>query len=999
MLIDSYETPDAENLLLLGRERHSDGGAARRLLITEAAAAAIFIAAALAMALLAASPRSLSPWALAIAVVSYVIARRVQLPVGSAWTAPTQLVFVPMLFVLPTPFVPLIVAACSVVERLPEIGDGHRGLTRLLAAVGDNFYALGPALVLILAGAQTFAWQHWPIFLLAFAAQIAFDAAAGLGRTWFAEGVRPSGQLPMLWLYITDACLSSIGLLIAASAAERPGLMLLALPLVGLMGLLARERQRRLEYSLALTSAYRRTATLLAQSQSLTQELQQQSEALRQTNDELHEKARLLVQQNRDIELKNAEIELARRGLEEKAAQLALSSKYKSEFLANVSHELRTPLNSMLLLSRLLAENADGALTEREIEFASTIHSAGNDLLSLINDILDLSKVEAGRMELEFTPVTLSDVCADADRAFRHIADDKGLSFAVEVDPALPPSIVSDQQRLGQVLRNLLSNAFKFTQEGGVRLSIGYPAPGSDLRSGALHSADRVIEFSVTDTGVGIPDDKLNLIFEAFQQADGTTARKFGGTGLGLSISREIAKLLGGEIQVESVLGLGSRFSLLLPAAQTEAEPRPEPFAPAPLVHPAATGAERPVHDDRTSMGPGERAVLVIDANGERAIAMIEVLHTRGEKAIVAAETAAAVELAREHQPKAVVMAGDAKRVESGLSELKRHPDTRHLPVVAIGGLAARLPVLRLGAAAFVERSIDATELDQAMARVEALIGSRARRVAVIAHPAGFERLGSVLRSVEEVEVVRIDPDDAAVALRAIPYDLAVVALDRLEIDPFAKLRDLVTEEVVRDLPLIAYVPGELSKLERARLDAVAKAGVIAVVDSRELLADRATLYLHRAQGTLPSSMRGLLDRLRTGDVPLHGKKVLVIDDDIRSGFALTSMLEQHGMKVVYAENGREGLERLQQHPNTDVVLLDIMMPELDGYETAQAIRAMPGFEHLPIISLTAKAMKGDKEKALAAGASDYIAKPVDVEQLVSMMRAWLGTGEPVRTS
>ena len=483
MLIDSYETPDAENLLLLGRERHCDGGAVRRLLITEAAAAAIFVAAALAMALLAASPRSLSPWALAIAVVSYVIARRVQLPVGSAWTAPTQLVFVPMLFVLPTPFVPLIVAACSVVERLPEIGDGHRGLTRLLAAVGDNFYALGPALVLILAGAQTFAWQHWPIFLLAFAAQIAFDAAAGLGRTWFAEGVRPSGQLPMLWLYITDACLSSIGLLIAASAAERPGLMLLALPLVGLMGLLARERQRRLEYSLALTSAYRRTATLLAQSQSLTQELQQQSEALRQTNDELHEKARLLVQQNRDIELKNAEIELARRGLEEKAAQLALSSKYKSEFLANVSHELRTPLNSMLLLSRLLAENADGALTEREIEFASTIHSAGNDLLSLINDILDLSKVEAGRMELEFTAVTLSDVCADADRAFRHIADDKGLSFAVEVDPALPPSIVSDQQRLGQVLRNLLSNAFKFTQEGGVRLSIGYPAPGSDLRS------------------------------------------------------------------------------------------------------------------------------------------------------------------------------------------------------------------------------------------------------------------------------------------------------------------------------------------------------------------------------------------------------------------------------------------------------------------------------------------------------------------------------------
>ena len=416
--------------------------------------------------------------------------------------------------------------------------------------------------------------------------------------------------------------------------------MLLALPLVGSDGP-ARPRAPAAPRVLARpdrapTAAPRRCSL---QSQSLTQELQQQSEELRRTNDELHEKARLLVQQNRDIELKNEEIELARRGLEEKAAQLALSSKYKSEFLANVSHELRTPLNSMLLLSRLLAENAEGTLTEREIEFARTIHSAGDDLLSLINDILDLSKVEAGRMELDFAPVALSDVCADADRAFRHMADDKGLSFAVEVDPALPPSIVSDRQRLGQVLKNLLSNAFKFTHEGGVRLSIGYPAAGTDLRSDALRSAERVIEFSVTDTGVGIPDDKLNLIFEAFQQADGTTSRKYGGTGLGLSISREIARLLGGEIQVESVLGLGSRFSLLVPATQQRRGRSSSRSRLRPRAQVAAAPVEQPVSDDRTSMRPGERAVLVIDANGERAVAMLEVLHTRGEKAIVAAET------------------------------------------------------------------------------------------------------------------------------------------------------------------------------------------------------------------------------------------------------------------------------------------------------------------------------------------------------------------------
>jgi signal transduction histidine kinase/DNA-binding response OmpR family regulator len=999
MLIDSYEDPGAESLLLLGRERHSEGGAARRLLNTEAAVAAIFIAAALALALLAAWPRSLSPWTLAITMVTYVIARRVQYPVGSAWTAPTQLVFVPMLFVLPTPVVPLVVAACSVLERLPSVVQGRLGPTRLLAAVGDSSYALGPALVLVLLHAQVFSWRHWPVFVLAFAAQVAFDAGGGFARTWFAERVRPSGQLPMLWLYVTDACLSCVGLLLAASAAARPGLVLLALPLVGLMGLLAREREQRLEYSLALTGAYRRTATLLAQSQSLTQELQQQSEELRQTNDELHEKARLLVQQNRDIELKNEEIELARRGLEEKAAQLALSSKYKSEFLANVSHELRTPLNSMLLLSRLLAEDADGRLSEREIEFAQTIHSAGDDLLSLINDILDLSKVEAGRMELDFAPLSLSDVCADADRGFRHIANDKGLSFAVEVDPALSGSIVSDQQRLGQVLKNLLSNAFKFTQEGGVRLSIGYPATGTELRSDALRAAERVIEFSVTDTGIGIPDDKLNLIFEAFQQADGTTSRRYGGTGLGLSISREIARLLGGEIQVESVLGLGSRFSLLIPATQEGSGRQIEPPMPAPLTGVVAAPAAPPVSDDRSSVRPGDRPVLVIDANGERAVAMLEVLHTRGEKAIVAAESTAAVELAREHQPKTVLLAGDAKRVESGIAELKRHPDTRHLPIVAIGGLAARLPTLRLGAVAFVERSIDPAELDLAMSRVDAVTGSQARRVALVADLAGFERLAKVLRAIEEVEVVRIDPEAASLALRAERYDLAVMALDRREIDPFAMLRALVTAEAVRDLPLIAYVPGELSRVERARLDAVAKAAVIAVVDSPETLADRAALYMHRAPGTLPKSMRGLLDRASSDTAILHGRKVLVIDDDIRSGFALTSMLEQYGMKVVYAENGREGIERLRQHSNTDLVLLDIMMPEMDGYETSQAIRATPGLEHLPIISLTAKAMKGDKDKALAAGASDYIAKPVDVEQLVALMRAWLGAGEPVRTT
>jgi signal transduction histidine kinase/CheY-like chemotaxis protein len=699
LLIDTYETPGAESLLRLGRERHSVPTPARRLLVTEAGAALVFVIGAGLLAALSAPPRVLSVSALVVTLVAYLIAARVQYPVGSSWTAPTQLVFVPMLFVLPTPWVPLIVAACSVAGQAPAAVQRRLACTRLLARVGDSFYALGPALVLVVFHGQTFSWNNWPLLLFAFGAQIAFDAGAGLGRTWFAERIPPCVQLPMVWLYATDACLSCIGLLIAASAVVRPGLVLLALPLVGLLAMLARERRQRLEYSLALSTAYRDTTTLLAQSQGLTEELERRSEALRETNEALAEKARLLSEQNRDIEVKNEEIELARRGLEEKATQLALSSKYKSEFLANMSHELRTPLNSMLILSRLLAENESGALAEREVEFARTIHSAGDDLLALINDILDLSKVEAGRMELDLAAVVLSDVCQAAERAFRPYAEQKGLSFGVEIDPALPSSIVSDAQRLGQILKNLLSNAFKFTDAGGVTLS--------------LRDAGGAICFTVADTGVGIPEDKLNLIFEAFQQADGTTSRKYGGTGLGLSISRELAHLLGGDLRVESEPREGSRFSLRLP----------------------------------------------------------------------------------------------------------------------------------LGA------------------------------------------------------------------------DLAGPTLD---------------------------AAGEATSSEHL------------------------------------------------GEAPLRGRKVLVIDDDVRTGFALTAMLEQHGMKVVYAENGHEGIERLSQHADTDLVLLDVMMPGMNGYETAQAIRSIPRFALLPIITLTAKAMQRDREKALAAGASDYIAKPVDVDELMAMMRGWL---------
>ena len=740
-----------------------------------------------------------------------------------------------------------------------------------------------------------------------------------------------------------------------------------------------------------------RTEELLSQSQGLTQELQKQSEELRETNDELEEKARLLSEQNRDIEIKNEEIELARRGLEEKAAQLALSSKYKSEFLANMSHELRTPLNSMLILSRLLAENEDEVLTPRQVDFAQTIHSAGNDLLSLINDILDLSKVEAGRMALDLAPIALSDICEDAERAFRAVAEQNELDFTLELDPELPVALVSDEQRLKQILKNLLSNAFKFTHAGGVTLSIGQAPHDTDFGSDSLQRADNVIAFAVRDTGVGIPEDKLGAIFEAFQQADGTTSRKYGGTGLGLSISREIARLLGGEIKVESTPGTGSRFTLYLPLTERTPELLSDQTSAAPAVAldhgaPAApyVDVDRP-DDDRGHLDVDDRVILVIDSSTDRVEGLVEAIHNRGAKAIVAGRPTAGLALAREHRPLAVLLAGDLLRTEVVLGQLKKHPDTRHLPVAVIGDSAARMDALRAGAAIYLKEPADRSALGEALTRLEELADTSGRRVALIEDDGELdEQIAEMLAGGDRVELERIDPHGGLAALHGEEFDLTVAVVGRRRRDVLGLLRDVAADGVLRELPLVAYVPNKLPKAERARLDALSKSAVINVVDSPERLVDRTAVFLHRVEAQLPTPTRKMIGRLRTGDAPLQGKKVLVVDDDIRNVFALTSTLEQRGLKVVFAENGREGIERLHQHPNTDLVLLDVMMPEMDGYETARAIRAMPRFEHLPIISLTAKAMKGDREKSIAAGASDYITKPVDIDQLVAMMRVWL---------
>ncbi len=715
-----------------------------------------------------------------------------------------------------------------------------------------------------------------------------------------------------------------------------------------------------------------RTEELLAQSQSLTRELQRQSEELRQTNDELQDKALLLSEQNRDIEIKNAEIERARAGLEEKAAQLALSSKYKSEFLANMSHELRTPLNSMLILSRLLAENGDENLSESQVEFAQTIHSAGNDLLSLINDILDLSKVEAGKMELNLAAVALTDVADDLERSFRPVAEERALAFHIELAPGLPPAIVSDEQRLQQVLRNLLSNALKFTHEGSVTLRIAPDGP------------DR-LAFGVIDTGVGIPADKLASIFEAFQQADGTTSRKYGGTGLGLSISREITRLLGGELAVTSQAGQGSTFTLVLPltAAQQAATPElPEVVEPAPVL-PFDAAA-----DDRAAIGAGDRVLLVIAHDPEHADSALAVAREHGYKGLVARRTPLGLALAREFRPDGVIVFAGDGRGERLLGQLKRHPDTRHRPVVVAGPAIGRVAALRAGAAEYL---VDPGSGGEATRRAIELLSrheeGRTRRLAVVAPGDGLDaETAKLLGAGDDIDCVTVAPGE----LSGAGADCAVLVAG----DDPGWVHDLVTaaaeEPVLESLPLVVLLPEEVPLAARRAIEAAAEGLVLRTAASPERLVDEVALFLHRPEARLPQPTRRLLSQLRTADAVFQGKRVLIVDDDIRNVFALASALEVRGMKVVFAENGREGIEKLREQPDVDLVLLDVMMPEMDGYETARAIRAMARFEALPIIQLTAKAMKGDRDKSIAAGASDYITKPVDVDQLLSLMRVWL---------
>jgi len=786
-----------------------------------------------------------------------------------------------------------------------------------------------------------------------------------------------------------------------------------------------------------------RTEELLAQSQSLAEELQaqqeeltetnkrleqqakslqaseellkQQQEELQQSNEELEEKARLLQSQNEEVARKNSEVEQARNQLEEKARQLALTSKYKSEFLANMSHELRTPLNSLLILAKLLADNPEKNLNDKQVDFARTIYSSGQDLLTLINDILDLSKIESGMMNVTLADFSFRDLSDLMERTFRQVANDKALDFTIDLAPSLPQSVHTDPTRLQQVLKNLLGNAFKFTEHGGVTLRVenasGGWTPGHDV----LDRAGRVVAFTVSDTGIGIPEEKQRIIFEAFQQADSSTTRKFGGTGLGLSISREIARLLGGEIRVSSEPGVGSTFTLYLPVSYaaptarkrtderpTVAQPMPSPSssggqAPPPVPEMAAQEVviEEAVPDDRNTVTEGDRTVMIVEDDVKFAAILLDMARDKGFKGIVATSGEMALQLAKRYRPDAITLDIALPDMEGWtvLDRLKHDRATRHIPVHIISADEESGRGLRLGAFAQVQKPVTKEALDDAFAKIRGFVERRNKTLLVVED--NEQQRNAIVELIGGEGDVEITPaatgQEALDILKQRHFDCMVLDLGLPDMSGFDFIEQMKNELKIADIPIVVYTGRELSRKEESDLKRMADAIIVKDVRSPERLLDETALFLHRVEANLPESKRQILEQLHESDPVLAGRTALVVDDDMRNIYALTSLLERHKMKVLYAESGAEGLVQLQNHKDEiDVVLMDVMMPEMDGYEAMRRIREMDEFKNLPMIALTAKAMKGDREKCMEAGASDYITKPIDAQQLVSLLRVWL---------
>ncbi len=752
-----------------------------------------------------------------------------------------------------------------------------------------------------------------------------------------------------------------------------------------------------------------RTEALLKQSQSLTSELSIQQKELQRTNEELEEKAKMLTEQKSEVEKKNTEVEKAKSELEEKATQLAITSKYKSEFLANMSHELRTPLNSLLLLSNQFVENSEKNLTSKQLESASIIHNAGNDLLNLINDILDLSKIESGTATINLETIELTTLKLQMEQTFREIAAAKKLKFSIHIDPELPQAIQSDNKRLHQVLKNLLSNAFKFTFKGNVKLKIYKANSGWNDENIILNTADLVVGFEVSDTGIGIPKEKQQIIFEAFQQADGSTSRKYGGTGLGLSISREIARLLRGEIKLSSAQGEGSTFTLLIPQKFTDIDIKPynsqtfisekiftglEDSQPISAAKFRSEFHERVdiIRDDRFTIHKDDKVILIVEDDNTFADILLQVAHKKKFKGIICNNGDAVPLLINKYKPLAITIDINLPDMDglTILARLKLNPETRHIPILLISGEESRINALQSGAFGCLTKPVTEEKLMEVFENIREYT-SRQKRLLIIED--SKEERTEIKKLIAHRDVIISEADSAETALKLMKkqkYDCLLLDIKLPGMSGFSFLDQLSSTPMSKFTPVIIHTAKDLNKDENELLNKYTNRIIAKSTQSVERILDETTLFLHRPIDNLPEDKRKILERLYQSDYTLAGKKVLIVDDDIRNIFALTGLLEKHELLVTNAENGKNALDILKKTPDIDIILLDIMMPEMDGYETARAIRNMKAYNKVPIIAVTAKAMKDDRFKCLEAGASDYITKPVDAKQLLSLMRVWL---------
>jgi HAMP domain-containing protein/signal transduction histidine kinase/DNA-binding response OmpR family regulator len=780
-------------------------------------------------------------------------------------------------------------------------------------------------------------------------------------------------------------------------------------------------------------SANMRTEDLLTQSQSLAEELQNRQQELQQTNQELQEKARLLAHQNQEVERKNQEVEQARQALEEKAEQLALTSKYKSEFLANMSHELRTPLNSLLILSDQLCKNTEGNLTAKQVEFAKTIHLSGNDLLMLINDILDLSKIESGTVAVDVSELRLDDLNRSVDRSFRHVAESKHVGFVINAVPPLPKTVVTDVKRLQQIIKNLLSNAFKFTHQGQVVLTVGVAESGWSRDNDELNRAGQVIAFSVSDTGIGISADKQQIIFEAFQQADGSTSRKYGGTGLGLAISRELSKLLGGEIRLASVPAQGSTFTLYLPQSynpsrgarhprigmqETEAlaqaerqrphsqdtearrdtSKRPsDPASDTPPVEVSDDSAAATVPftnvagDDRDDIGASDKVLLIVENDLGFAKVLLDSARRSGFKGLVATTGASALALTREYQPSVITLDIFLPDMQGWriLERLKADLGTRHIPVCVVSTDDSRQRALDSGAIGFLTKPLQSIDMvDDALSHLHQFADRTAKKLLVLMPPS---ELRDVFVACLEADTDIVIADSADAARRALAeggIDCLVVDAGLSELAPEDVIETLEHRPLARQLPIVLYREG--AQPTDARWSHPHSAFALREATTLERLLDATAFFLHRGTAAMSERERESVQALHEADPVLKGKKALIVDDDMRNIFALATVLDEQGMVIVSADNGRDAVTMVQNDPSIDIVMMDIMMPEMDGIATMREMRKLPRGKDLPIVAVTAKAMKGDREKCIEAGAWDYLSKPVDTTHMLSVLRGWL---------